>query len=198
LRLRKPADLPYLTHCDSNPTTDIVRPSHETRTSTATINCHGITALKLPEPNLPSPTTEPSQGPNLTTTMAWSHHPSTLTLIWMAISLPLVIWDTGYVLLRPYSMPGGSLHDPIWSPYELYGRVDHMYGFKQWEAGNGFTAAQGALNAIETAMYLYYTAAVLANGRNKALGGRYGATVLIVGLMAAVMTVSKTILYCES
>lgn len=26
----------------------------------------------------------------------WSHTPSNLTLIWLAVSLPLVVWDTGY------------------------------------------------------------------------------------------------------
>lgn len=134
----------------------------------------------------------------------WSHTPSTLTLLWLGVSLPLVAWDTGYVLLRPRSMPGGSLHWPLWAPYELYGRVDHMYGLKQWSAGNGFTAAQGTLNLVESALYaaylwLWYSRAVGggAAGGRRALVGRAGGLALVVGFSAAVMTLSKTVLYCE-
>lgn len=53
-------------------------------------------------------------------------------------------------------MPGGRLHWPLWVPYELYGRIDHIYGLPAWESQNGFTAAQGTLNAFETAAYIYY------------------------------------------
>ncbi|KAK3331609.1 hypothetical protein B0T19DRAFT_482074 [Cercophora scortea] len=140
--------------------------------------------------------------PSSTTTtmkLPWSHTPTTLTLLWLAISLPLVAWDTGYVLLRPMSMPGGSLHWPLWVPYELYGRVDHVYGFKQWNAGNGFTGAQGALNLVETVMYLVYLGLWRAgrkDGMNGAgVGGRRGALAVVIAFSAAVMTVSKTVLY---
>lgn len=101
-------------------------------------------------------------------------------------------------------MPGGWAHAPLWTPYELYGRVDHMYGFKQWNLGNGFTAAQGTLNVIETIMYLVYwgiwyragAAAVgAAAGERKRIAGRAGALAVVVGLSASVMTVSKTVLY---
>lgn len=128
----------------------------------------------------------------------WSHQPTLLSLVWLAVSLPLVAWDTGYVLLRPASMPGGSLHWPLWAPYELYGRVDHMYGEKQWQAGNGFTAAQGALNAIESALYLAYLALWWRGARpDRSVGGRAGALAVMLAFSAAVMTVSKTVLYCE-
>jgi hypothetical protein len=43
----------------------------------------------------------------------WAHTPSNLTIIWLLVSLPLVAWDTGYVMLRPLTMPGGSLHWPL-------------------------------------------------------------------------------------
>jgi len=43
----------------------------------------------------------------------WSHTPSNLAIIWLFVSLPLVAWDTGYVMLRPLTMPGGSLHWPL-------------------------------------------------------------------------------------
>ncbi|KAL1888594.1 hypothetical protein Sste5346_009463 [Sporothrix stenoceras] len=132
---------------------------------------------------------------------SWVYIPDTLTLIWLAISLPLVIWDTGYVLGRPWTMPGGSLHWPIWSPYALYGEVDHMYGFKQWNAQNGFTAAQGTLNLIETALYFVYLyiwqthGQALVSGGRKGLVGRAAAWAVILILSSSIMTLSKTVLY---
>lgn len=129
------------------------------------------------------------------------------------------------MLLRPHSMPGGAVHWPLWTPYELYGQVDHFYGWPAWESNDGFTGAQGWLNAIETAGYLWYlwivyTKGVVApkvKGRGapsegsavgKVLGwwgltmarevkGRDGAVAALVGFTVAVMTLSKTVLYCE-
>lgn len=138
-------------------------------------------------------TTAPAQG--------WSHAPTTTTLLWLALSLPLVAWDTGYVLGRPATMPGGWAHSPIWTPYELYGNVDHMYGFKQWNLGNGFTAAQATLNVVETVLYLVYlgvwysAAEGVKNTERRRVAGRAGAWAVMLGLTASVMTVSKTVLY---
>ncbi len=133
----------------------------------------------------------------------WSHMPSTPLLLWLAVSLPLVTWDTGYMLLRPHSMPGGSLHSPLWVPYALYGEVDGMYGFKQWDLKNPFAAAQSLMNVVETVMYLGYLwmwfsygKPAVAGGR-KAIGGEIGGLTVLLGFSAAVMTVSKTVLYCE-
>ncbi|CAI4218048.1 unnamed protein product [Parascedosporium putredinis] len=127
---------------------------------------------------------------------AWSHTPTALTLLWLAVSLPLVTWDTGYVLGRPLTMEGGSLHWPIWTPYKLYGEVDHIYGWKAFNAGNGFTSAQGTLNVIETVMYIAY---VYLWNKNKAadgsVRGREGGLALLLGWGAALMTLSKTVLY---
>lgn len=140
---------------------------------------------------------------------AFSHAPTTPTLVWLAVSLPLVIWDTVYVLGRPATMPGGSLHWPLWVPYKLYGEVDFVYGLPALEAKSGFTAAQGSLNVVETLMYVAYLAAWLGAGRaaatakgkggskSKVLVGRRAAAALLVGFSAAVMTLSKTVLYCE-
>ena len=103
-------------------------------------------------------------------------------------------------------MPGGSLHRPLWVPYALYGTIDHMYGFKQWEFGNGFTGAQGMMNLIESLMYavyvwIWYTRGqgrmVQGRGKVKSVGGRAGGVAAVVGFSAAVMTLSKTVLYCE-
>ncbi|KAK4118419.1 hypothetical protein N657DRAFT_651327 [Parathielavia appendiculata] len=131
----------------------------------------------------------------------WSHTPSTPILLWMAVSLPLVAWDTAYMLLRPHTMPGGSLHWPLWVPYALYGEVDHMYGFKQWHLRNPFAAAQSLMNLVETVLYLgylgmwYWYGQPGARGERRAVGGRVGAWTLLLGFSAAVMTVSKTVLY---
>ncbi|KAK6950239.1 hypothetical protein Daesc_008565 [Daldinia eschscholtzii] len=130
-------------------------------------------------------------------TKLWSHAPSRLTLLWFAVSLPLVIWDSGYVLLRPLTMEGGPLHWPIYAPYKLYGEVDHVYGWKAFHARNGFTSAQGTLNVLETAMYLVYvwiyfrSGATDAQGRattTRVLSGRPAAVAVLTAFSAAVMT----------
>lgn len=133
----------------------------------------------------------------------------------MAISLPLVIWDSGYVFGRPHTMAGGKLVWPLYQPYILYGEVDHMYGFKQYNAHNGFTAAQGSLNILETAGYLAYLAIVYQYGRQedvegrgapsksvvgklgaaRTVYGRYAGLAVLIAFSSALMTLSKTVLY---
>ncbi|KAH8673553.1 hypothetical protein BX600DRAFT_508804 [Xylariales sp. PMI_506] len=131
----------------------------------------------------------------------WVHAPDRVTLFWVAVSLPLVIWDSIYVLGRPHTMEGGFMHAPLWTPYKLYGEVDHIYGWKAFEARNGFTAAQGSLNVIETLMYLayvyiYYSQRKPAPVTGKlVLTGRPAAVASLLAFSAAVMTVSKTVLY---
>jgi hypothetical protein len=129
---------------------------------------------------------------------AWRHSPSNITLLWMAISLPLVIWDTIYVLNRPLTMEGGWMHWPLWVPYQLYGEIDYVYGWPAVKNNDGFTSAQGLLNAIETAMYLAYLWVVFKRGDQgkRVVSGREGATAVLIGFSAAVMTLSKTVLYC--
>ncbi|KAM3551496.1 hypothetical protein MY1884_007692 [Beauveria asiatica] len=150
----------------------------------------------------PSTTTSSPSSSSTTTTRGWSHAPDAPTLFWLGVSLPLVIWDTVYVLGRPHTMEHGWLHWPFWSPYKLYGEVDHVYGWKAFHAKSGFTAAQGALNAVETVMYLVYAWAFFAKAVDdagvdgkRAVTGRRGAQAVLVGFSAAVMTLSKTILY---
>lgn len=138
----------------------------------------------------------------------WVHAPDRTTMFWFAVSLPLVIWDSVYVLGRPHTMEGGALFWPLYVPYKLYGEVDHVYGWKSYRARNGFTAAQGSLNVVETAMYLGYLWLWLTRARElnvagrpaatKALSGRPAAMAVLLAFTAAVMTVSKTVLYCTS
>ncbi|KAI9692715.1 MAG: hypothetical protein M1820_009420 [Bogoriella megaspora] len=145
----------------------------------------------------------------------WQHIPSRMTLIWLAVSLPLVAWDTGYVLMRPHTMPGGYLHKPIYSLYGTYGKVDYIYGQKAWKAHNGFTAAQGTLNVVESLGYLVYLWIVSKFGKNvaekgkevpktvglgwlgegRAVSGRWAAWAVLIAFGTSLMTLSKTVLY---
>ncbi|KAI9680916.1 MAG: hypothetical protein M1829_000996 [Trizodia sp. TS-e1964] len=140
----------------------------------------------------------------------WTHTPPLTTIAWLLISLPLVAWDTGYVFLRPHSMLGGAWHAPLWTPYGLYGVIDHVYGLPAWESHSGFTGAQSALNVVETALYMLYLSLVAfdyaaapspeSTGLHRWLGvgetrGRKAAWAVLVGFAAAVMTLSKTTLY---
>ncbi|TKA23833.1 hypothetical protein B0A50_06968 [Salinomyces thailandicus] len=191
-----------------------------TRTSETTTPPPPTTTNHTPKPT--SPATFPRRTHSLTTRSTpttWSHTPSNLTLLWLAISLPLVIWDTAYVFLRPHSMPGGYLHAPLWTPYALYGTVDYIYGFKAWDARNGFTMAQGTINLFETVAYMVYLYMMYAYGeREEATQGRgapdqeelrgwrtlgqsrtvhgdVAVKAVLLGYSTAFLTFTKTVLY---
>lgn len=112
-------------------------------------------------------------------------------------------------------MPGGRIHFPVWKPYALYGTVDYIYGWPAWDSQNGFTAAQGALNAVEVLMYIYYVVVVMrtsakglyafsdvhtlvSGSRDTRVRAPGVAKAVIMLFSATVMTLSKTVLYCES
>lgn len=161
-----------------------------------------------------------SPSPTSKTVRRWVHTPSASMTIWLLISVPLVLWDAGYVLLRPHSMPGGKLHSPIWTPYALYGTIDYIYGWPAFNARNGFTAAQTVMNLVETAGYIYYLYIVYTYGvstkdsgrgikrkgisglqwllkSQKMVSGHEGAIALLIAYSTSLMTFSKTVLYCE-
>lgn len=146
------------------------------------------------------PAEEPRHAP-----LAWSHAPSALTLFWLAIALPLVIWDTVYMLGRPHTFEGGVLHWPLYVPYRLYAQVDHVYSRRAWDANSGFSGAQSALNAVETLVYFAYlylffarrdAPAAGAGNARRSISGKDGALTVLVGFSGALMTLSKTVLYC--
>ncbi|KAI0199626.1 hypothetical protein F4808DRAFT_432314 [Astrocystis sublimbata] len=147
--------------------------------------------------------TKSSAGSSTAAPTAYAHAPSAFTLFWLAVSLPLVAWDCGYVLLRPRTMPGGDLHWPLYTPYAIYSEVDYVYGWKAFNAKSGFTGAQGFLNVVETLMYIYYAFVWYQNavpvGGRKVVVGRKAATAVLVAFSAGIMTLSKTVLYwlCE-
>lgn len=159
-----------------------------------------------------------SPSPSRRTSNKWVHTPSAAVTIWLIFSIPLVLWDSGYVLLRPHSMPGNKLHSPLWTPYALYGTIDYIYGWPAFNARNGFTAAQTVLNLFESTGYCYYlwvvyrygvSTAGIGRGRQKkarmslksffkdekVVPGRIGAVALLIAYSASVMTLGKTVLY---
>ncbi|KAF5392225.1 hypothetical protein D9757_001590 [Collybiopsis confluens] len=76
---------------------------------------------------------------------------------WFILTAPLMLWDAGYCLMRPRSMVGGDLHW-IWPVYEFYGKVDHVYGIKAFEDGEGFANAAGytgsSMTLAKTVLYV--------------------------------------------
>ena len=76
-----------------------------------------------------------------------------------------------------------------------------MYGEKAYRERNGFTAAQASLNVVESAGYVGYLWVVWkygeGEGRRRSVGGGWGGVACLVGFALSVMTVSKTVLYCE-
>jgi hypothetical protein len=147
----------------------------------------------------------------------WCHTTSNLTVLWLCISIPLVLWDSLYILLRPHTFEGGALQWPIWKPYELYASIDKVYSRSAWDANEGFGGAQGVLNAVELVMYGLYAMILYNHGVKAPSGtglqagqgvsewfaggvkvkGKVGNRALIIGFSAAVMTLSKTVLYCK-
>lgn len=144
----------------------------------------------------------------------WCHTASNITVAWLTVSIPLVLWDSLYILLRPHTFEGGALQWPIWKPYEIYAAIDKVYSRSAWDANEGFGGAQGALNAVELVLYGLYAmivynhgvpapagTGVQVNGVNAWLAGgrkvrgRAGNKALLIGFMASVMTLSKTVLY---
>ena len=116
------------------------------------------------------------------------------------------------MLGRPYTMPGGKIHWPLWVPYKLYGTVDYVYGFQHYAERQGWGPTQSFGNAIETSLYFVYlyvafkygrkeqapgrgAPSKLSFGRRKVVGREAGIAVL-VGFTTAVMTFWKTVLYC--
>ncbi|KJK62437.1 hypothetical protein P875_00095411 [Aspergillus parasiticus SU-1] len=169
--------------------------------------------------DFPPPSTGKASSPSNNSdgaTNRWVHAPSTAIIIWLVVSFPVVIWDAGYVLLRPHSMPGNKLHFPMWIPYARYGAIDYIYSWPAFNARNGFPAAQTVLNLVECIGYIYYLWMVYRHGvsasggrgqrkakkglmwmlrTEKVVSGRTGATALLVAYSASLATLSKTVVY---
>ena len=103
-------------------------------------------------------------------------------MVWFVISNILCIYDCAFLLTRPESMTGGSLYW-LFSGYTTgYGVADPKY----LDQTDGFVLAQCYVNMVEmlfnTFSLFYYFSS---NFKNSAL----------FGLVASVMTCSKTVLY---
>lgn len=114
------------------------------------------------------------------------------------------------------------MHRPLWIPYALYTEVDYVYGWPAFNTQDGWPSAQGFLNALETAAYIWYMWmlwrwGVEEKGKSKGRGrkskteeaavwmwerrrveGLHGAQMVLVLSVTSWITVSKTVLYCES
>lgn len=93
---------------------------------------------------------------------------------------------------------------PFYVPYKLYGTVDFIYSPKAYYDRVGFTGSQGFLNVVETGLYIVYMWMWWNDGRQvgesplkRRVHGRKGSWMLVLGFAGAVMTLSKTALYCE-
>jgi len=108
-----------------------------------------------------------------------------LVSLWFAVTIPLVFWDSLYLLMRPRSMEGGDLHR-FWKPYAFYQTVDLNYGLKAYEEGHGFPSAQALLSIVENFMNIGYL--YLAHVKSTP-------SAPLLGFASAAMTLSKTALY---
>lgn len=141
-------------------------------------------------------------------------HPPPIAFPWLALSLPLVVWDTIYIMGRPHTFAGGAIAWPLYVPYELYGRVDPVYSIEAYNSGLGWTGAQGLGNVFETLAYVAYAYIVIAYGhdegraegilgslgavgRRRKVHGFWGAVASLVGYTTFMVTVAKSVLYCE-
>jgi len=104
--------------------------------------------------------------------------------VWFAISTLLVIWDCGYLFLRPRSMPGGDLHW-MWPGYQIYSIVDYVYGWPYYNARSGFPLAQATLNVFESILNIGYLVGAF----------RKDPAAVLIGFAAVCCTWSKTVLY---
>ncbi|KAK9469203.1 hypothetical protein V1512DRAFT_231363 [Lipomyces arxii] len=124
--------------------------------------------------------------------MVYYYKTITVVSIWFLLQNLIVSWDASYILCRPHSMPGGKWHW-IWSPYKLYGEIDHVYGFPAYEERDGFPAGQAFMTLVEAFFaYVYlYTTHFSKVPKTRLVGA-------FIGFMAATSCFSKTVLYMIS
>ncbi|GAN05679.1 conserved hypothetical protein [Mucor ambiguus] len=109
---------------------------------------------------------------------------------WTLVSSLVVIWDFGYCLLRPLSMEGGSLNF-LWKPYNLYAKELKVQQDpkKKHHVTIPLTYKNTAfMNGIETLLNFTYLGLLKSGQVNVGQAN-------LVGFSAALMTLSKTVLY---
>jgi hypothetical protein len=100
---------------------------------------------------------------------------------WLLLSSLIVVWDAGFVLTRPHSMPGGKWAH-IWKPSELYITIDKMYGNME----DKFVFTQSCFNVLEIIINL--TAFCLLITKRTRLGA-------LIALCGLCFTFWKTCIY---
>ncbi|CAG5117263.1 unnamed protein product [Candidula unifasciata] len=101
-------------------------------------------------------------------------------LIWFYITAIICTWDATFIMMRPYSLPGGSLAS-LWYLYKYYVTVDQRY----MDTSDAFVFAQSLLNYVEVVfniitIYMHYRSS------------RHTPT---LAFTVSVMTMWKTVLY---
>ncbi|KAJ3513728.1 hypothetical protein NLJ89_g2789 [Agrocybe chaxingu] len=105
--------------------------------------------------------------------------------LWFLITAPIILWDAGYVLMRPRSMEGGDLRW-FWSGFDTYERIDNVYSVKGYHDKTGFAPAAAVSNLVETSLNLIYIYGVYISPRN---------TAPIFGFAGAGLTLAKTTIW---
>jgi hypothetical protein len=146
----------------------------------------------------------------------WSHKPKALTLLWLSMAIPVVFMDASFILGRPYTFAGGALHSllgPLWTPWDIYQKVDYVYSKPIFDERDGWPGAQALFNLIETSCYVWYMSSVARYSvgqsdktadlmdwqllfARKSIKGRRGIAMAMVLFTASMVTVVKTLLYC--
>ena len=104
--------------------------------------------------------------------------------IWLCVSTCIVVWDSGFVLLRPASIRGQGFY-AVFTPYQKYITVDKMYGEMGDNGTRDFIYAQTWANCIEICV------AVLA----LYLNAQKRPSAVLAAYSVSLATMAKTILY---
>ncbi|PVI04892.1 hypothetical protein DM02DRAFT_651326 [Periconia macrospinosa] len=132
--------------------------------------------------------------------MTWSHTPRLPILIWCLWVFPFTLWDTIYLVLRPYSLPSNKWHHPYFSgTFTIWASIDHIYGQEGYDEKEGFVLAQSVMNMLEAILCIVYAWYIWTNSTtgfwSATVTGKKGARAVLVGLSAGYVTAIKTALY---
>lgn len=105
---------------------------------------------------------------------------SNWVLVWFYLTAAICTWDATFIMLRPYTLPGGSLAW-FWYLYKYYVTVDQRYQ----DTGDAYVFAQSLLNYAEVILNIM---CIIMHYRLS----RHTAT---TAFMVSVMTMWKTVLY---
>ncbi|XP_012943152.1 uncharacterized protein LOC101848843 [Aplysia californica] len=105
---------------------------------------------------------------------------SSWVLVWFYVTAAVCTWDATFIMLRPYTLPGGSLAW-FWYVYKYYVTVDQRYQ----DTKDAFVFAQSLLNYAE----------VVFNIITIVMHYRLSRHTTTTAFMVSVMTMWKTILY---